>query len=90
LLDDPDAVGDGPDAPIDAVVAFADLPGRAQRVRIDRDVVVEPGGSASDGVDGGIAVDFVEAVSGRSPAEAVLARLPADLAAQLARARQIL
>lgn len=98
VLDDPDAVGDGPDAPIEVTVAFDDLPGRPLRIRIDRDVVVEPadgdgdggGDGGGDAVLGGGAVEFVEAVSGRAPAESVLARLPADLAAQLARARQIL
>ncbi|MDQ1373471.1 MAG: hypothetical protein QOJ09_809, partial [Actinomycetota bacterium] len=41
-------------------------------------------------VNAGSAVELVEAVSGRGSAESVLDRLPADLAAQLARARQIL
>lgn len=90
LLDDADAVADGPTAPIEATVAFDDLPDRPLHVRIDRDVVVGPATPDADAVAGGSAVDFVEAVSGRRPAEGVLDRLPDDLAAQLARARQIL
>ncbi|MDQ1402228.1 MAG: hypothetical protein QOG03_544 [Actinomycetota bacterium] len=89
VLDDVDSVGDGPDDAIDASVAFDDLPGRALRVRIDRNVVVEAG-TVDDVAQGGSALEFVEAVSGRAPAEPVLDQLPADLAAQLARSRQIL
>ena len=94
VLDDPDAVADGPDAPIDNGLVFDDLPGRSLHVRIDRDVIVDaanqPDGADGAATKGGSAVDFVEAVSGRAPAEPVLDRLPADLSAQLARARQVL
>lgn len=91
VLDDDAAVGDGPDAPVDATVAFDDLPGRALRVRVDRDVVVEAAGANGQAAaPGGSAVEFVDAFCGRVPAEPVLERLPADAAAQFARARQIL
>ncbi|MDQ1375372.1 MAG: hypothetical protein QOJ09_2710, partial [Actinomycetota bacterium] len=40
VLDDAEPVGDGPDAAIDVTVAFDDLPGRAMRARVDRDVMV--------------------------------------------------
>jgi uncharacterized protein (TIGR03083 family) len=92
LLDDAEPVGDGPDTAIDAVVAFDDLPDRIVHVHVDRDVVVEvvPGGRSSSAEPGGSALEFVETVAGRGEVKPVLDRLPAAVAAQLARARQIL
>jgi uncharacterized protein (TIGR03083 family) len=90
VLDDAEAVGDGPDGALDASVGFDDLPGRAVHLRVDRDVVVEVEDRQVEAAAGGSAVEFVEGVAGRGDATAVLDRLPADLAAQLARARQIL
>ena len=89
VLDDDAPVGDGPTAPIEAVLRFGDLPGRSFRLAVDRDVrvTVEP---TDDAVDAGSAVELVEAVTGRAPPEAVLANLPGDVAAQLERGRQIL
>ncbi len=90
VLDDPTPVGDGPNAAIDAAVAFGDLPGRVLRLRVDRDVrvAVEPGAEGDPVV--GSAVAFVEAITGRAPAGPTLEQLPDDLAAQLERARHIL
>ncbi|MBA3652743.1 MAG: DinB family protein [Actinobacteria bacterium] len=100
VLDDAGAVGDGPDATVVATVAFDDLPVGALHIRVDRDVTVRVDRDVTVGVtaaaraDGavrpGSAVDFVEAVAGRAPTGPVLARLPADLSAQLARASQVL
>jgi uncharacterized protein (TIGR03083 family) len=90
VLDDDEPVGDGPVAAIDALVAFDDLPSRALRIQVDRDVVVGAVGAGDDAVPCGSAVEFVEAITGRAPAEQVLERVPPDLAAQLIRARQIL
>jgi uncharacterized protein (TIGR03083 family) len=90
VLDDDQPVGAGPDEPIDVTIAFTDLPGRAVRLRVDREVEVSVTDDPGDAVGAGSAVEFVEAVTGRAPAEPVLARLPVDLAAQLGRARQVL
>ena len=90
MLDDPTPVADGPTSAVDEAVAFDDLPGRALRLRVDRDVVVavEPSDGASPTV--GSAVTFVETITGRAPAGPTLDQLPKELAAQLERARHIL
>ncbi|MEA3077185.1 MAG: hypothetical protein QOF60_2093, partial [Actinomycetota bacterium] len=69
---------------------FDELPGRALRVEIDRNVSVAADAAVGDAVNAGSAVEFVEAVTGRAPLGPTLARFPVDVAAQLQRARQIL
>jgi uncharacterized protein (TIGR03083 family) len=96
VLDDPEAVGEGPSRALAAALSFDDLPGEVLTVAVDRDVrvavaadaEVAAGPSAVTGA--GRALDLVEAGTGRADAEPVLARLPDDLAAQLRRARRIL
>lgn len=93
VLDDDDAVGEGPTAPIDGAVAFDELPGRAFYLGVDRDVRVSVDAEtfrAGGACAVGSAVTFVESVTGRTPLGPTLARFPADIAAQLQRARQIL
>ncbi|MCU1351942.1 MAG: hypothetical protein JWM05_1151 [Acidimicrobiales bacterium] len=88
LLDDPEPVGPGPSAPIEASLRFDDLPHLGLRVAIDAGVritAVDP----ADAEPAGSAVDFVEAVTGRAGGDP-LAVLPAPLADQLGRAAQIL
>ena len=89
-LDDPNPVGVGPDAPIDATVTFDDLPGVALRVRIDTAIEISCADRAEDTTSAGSAAEFVDASAGRAPLAPVLDRLPKDLAAQLARAAQVL
>src|SRR4029079_11415379 len=88
LVDDPDAVGPGPDGPIDACLAFSDLPGRAFHLSV---------GTLADGVrgapcpadhtpgDGSQAFDFVEGLAGRRPTDAAVGGLPEAVAAQVRR-----
>ena len=90
VLDDPAPVGDGPDAAVDVAVAFDDLPDRALRLSVNRDVRVAVESSTDDATAGGSAVSFVEAITGRTDAQPTLDRLPDELAAQLERARHIL
>lgn len=89
-LDDPNPVGLGPDAPIDATVTFDDLPGVALRVRVDTAIQVSRAEPDADGTSAGSAAEFVDACAGRAPLQPILARLPEDLAAQVARAAQVL
>jgi len=89
VVADPLAVGPGPDAPIRACLAFADLPGRPLHLDV---------GSLADGVHVGVcapdhapvpagrALALVEGMSGRAPLAPVLDALPPDVAAQVARA----
>ena len=90
VLDDPAPVGDGPEAAVDVAVGFHDLPGRVLRLCVDQHVRVAVQPRRDPAADGGSAVAFVEAITGRTDATATLDRLPADLAAQLERARHIL
>lgn len=85
LLDDADPVGPGPDAPVDAILRFDDLPGVALHVTIDTGVTLRPA-DPDDATPAGPATEFVEAVTGRRPLAPALERLPEDLAAQLTRA----
>lgn len=85
LLDDPDPVGPGPDAPVDAILRFDDLPGVALHVTVDTGITLRPADPAN-ATAAGSAAELVEAVTGRRPVEPALDRLPYDLAAQLARA----
>lgn len=89
VLDDGEPVGDGPDEPLEVRLGFDELANRTVGLRVDRDVRVDVLG-AGGGSDAGSAIEFVEAISGRRPTKPVLDRLPADVAAQLARARQVL
>ena len=86
LLGDDVPVGSGPEAPIDVTLRFADLPDDPLHVAIHEGVTI----TRSDRSDGDVvvALDLVEAVVGRSDPKA-LDPLPADLAAQCMRARQI-
>ncbi len=89
-LEDPDPIGPGPDAPIDATLTFDDLPDVALRVRIDATIDVRTTDPSTHASAVGSAASFVDAFAGRAPLEPVLARLPDDLAAQMARASQVL
>ena len=89
-LDDPNPVGDGPEAPIDATVSFDDLPDIALRVRIDSAIEISLAARGADATPAGSAAELVDACAGRAPLAAVLDRLPNDLAAQLGRAALVL
>ena len=89
-LDDPNPVGVGPDAPIDATVMFDDLPGVALRVRVDTAIEVSRAEPDAAGTSAGSAAAFVDACAGRAPLQPILDRLPEDLAAQVARAAEVL
>lgn len=89
-LDDPNPVGAGPEAPIDATVTFDDLPDVALRVRFDTAIEISRSSVPTDAITSGSAAEFVDAFGGRAPLEPVLERFPADLAAQLTRAAQVL
>ena len=86
LLGDDAPVGAGPEAPIEVTLRFADLADDPLHVEIRDDVTI----ARSDRADGDVvvALDLVEAVAGRAGPKA-LDPLPADLAAQCMRARQI-
>ena len=88
--DDPNPVGPGPDAPIDATVTFDDLPGVALRVRIDTAIEIRRADRAEGTTSAGSAAEFVDASAGRAPLQPILDRLPQNLAAQIARAAQVL
>jgi uncharacterized protein (TIGR03083 family) len=89
IVDDPDAVGPGPDAPIRACLAFTDLPDVALHLEV---------GTLADGVHvarcapdhapiaAGRARTLVDGMSGRAPLAPVLDALPADVGGQVARA----
>jgi hypothetical protein len=89
LVGDPDAVGAGPDRPIDACLAFSDLPGRGFHLSVGTladGVRVAPCPPDHDPVDAGRAFDFVEGLAGRRPTDAAVAGLPDAVAAQVRRA----
>ena len=89
-LDDPNPVGDGPAAPIDATIRFDDLPDVALRVRIDSAIEISLAARGADATPAGSAAEFVDACAGRAALNPVLGRFPADLAAQLRRAALVL
>ncbi len=89
-LDDPNPVGPGPDAPIDATVTFDDLASVALRIRIDTAIEISRADRAEGTTSAGSAAEFVDACAGRAPLLPVLDRLPDDLAAQIGRAAQVL
>jgi len=89
LVDDPDAVGPGPDQPIDVCLAYSDLPGRAFHLSVGTladGVRVAPCPPDHAPVDAGRAIDLVEGLAGRRPTGAALAGLPEAVAAQVRRA----
>lgn len=88
LLEDAAPVGPGPESPIDVTLRFDDLPG-ALRFVVDTGVTLAPA-DPYGAVPAGSAVAFVDGVTGRDAIDPVLDRLPADLAAQLARAASTL
>jgi uncharacterized protein (TIGR03083 family) len=93
LVDDPDAVGPGPGAPIDSCLTFSDLPGIAFHLHVgtlDDGVRVEPCASDHAPVDAGRALDLVDGLAGRSPTDAAVASLPDAVAAQVGRAARTL
>jgi hypothetical protein len=90
LLDDPDAVGLGAADAIEVDLAFDDLPDHPLRVRVDADVFVGPGDTAS-AMPAGSALAFVESLTGRAhPFPPTGATYSTGLDEHLARARQIL
>ncbi len=89
-IDDPNPVGVGPEAPIDATIRFDDLPDVTLRVRIDSAIEISRAEGSEHATSAGSATEFVDACAGRAPLAPVLDRLPKDLAAQLARAAQVL
>ncbi len=89
LLNDPNAVGDAPESPIDCALAFDELPGLAMRMEVGEGLTITAA-APIDAAPAGSAVAFVDACAGRGPLAEVLDRLPADLAAQLSRAALVL
>ena len=88
VVDDEHAVGSLPTEPIDAQLQFDDLPDTPLRLAVDRVVYVGPADAPRAS---GSAVDFVEAVTGRSdPFPPVGVTWDEGFAAQLAHAREIL
>jgi uncharacterized protein (TIGR03083 family) len=89
IVDDPDPVGPGPEAPIECCLRFSDLPDRALHVAVGTPadgVRVMACGPDHRPVDAGRAVDVVEGLAGRAPVTPAVDALPEDLAAQLQRA----
>jgi hypothetical protein len=86
LLGDPNPAGPGPDAVIDATLAFDDLPDTALRVRIDDGIEIVAA-DPQDAIPVGSAAAFVDAFGGRRSTDEFGDVLPADLFAQLTRAR---
>ncbi|MEO6468892.1 MAG: hypothetical protein ABIP21_07310, partial [Acidimicrobiia bacterium] len=89
-LDDPNPVGEGPEAPIVATVSFDDLPDVALGVRIDTAIEIGLAERRAAATSAGSAAGFVDACAGRGALTPVIDRLPADLAAQLGRAALVL
>jgi uncharacterized protein (TIGR03083 family) len=92
LVGDPDAVGPGPDAPIDVCLAFTDLPGEPLHFSVGalaEGVTVTRCAPGHPAVDAGRAVDLVEGLTGRQDPEAATGALPPDVAAQVRRAALI-
>jgi uncharacterized protein (TIGR03083 family) len=89
LLGDAAPVGPGPDEAIDLVLRFDEFPAEPLHLRIDTGVSVTVARDDTTALDAGSAVELVEVFTGRQLPDA-LDRLPAALAAQLARANQVL
>jgi uncharacterized protein (TIGR03083 family) len=93
LVDDPAAVGPGPEVPIAACLAFEDLPGRAFHLEVGTladGVRVTACGPDHAPVPAGTAVEFVEGLTGRRPTASATAALPDAVAAQVQRAARTL
>jgi uncharacterized protein (TIGR03083 family) len=93
LVDDPDAVGPGPASPIEACLAFSDLPGQGFHFTVGTiadGVGVGPCGPDHAPGEHGRALDLVEGLTGRRPTDEAIAALPRDVAAQVRRAAQTL
>jgi hypothetical protein len=88
LLDDDAPTGPGPSEAIDVVLVCSDLPDDPLRVEIDTGVRITCA-SRERAAEVGPGVDLVEHATGRKP-ESSHASLPPALAAQVARATQIL
>ena len=58
--------------------------------RVDTAIEVSRAEPDTDGTSAGSAAEFVDACAGRAPLQPVLDRLPEDLAAQVARAAEVL
>jgi uncharacterized protein (TIGR03083 family) len=89
LVDDARATGDALSEPVEATLRFDELPDVGVRVVYDTGVrveLVDPGGAS----DAGSAIALVEGFTGRQPLAAASGRLPADFAAHLARAANVL
>lgn len=86
LLDDPAPVGPGLTEPIDATLAFTDLPDDPIHLVVDEGVLVERGGPPAAAA--GPAVDLVDGYTGRRPI--LTDALPPALDEHLRRAFQIL
>ncbi|MGZ6999964.1 MAG: DinB family protein [Acidimicrobiia bacterium] len=85
LVGDPDAVGPGPEQPIDVTLRFDDVPDAALQVIVSDGVAIRRADPAIASA-AGRAVDFVEGLTGRRPVAAATSRLPPDRAAQVTRA----
>jgi uncharacterized protein (TIGR03083 family) len=89
LVDDPGAVGPGPEEPINVCLAFTDLPGSPLHFSagtVADGVAVAPCAHDHAAVAAGRAVDLVEGLTGRQDPEAATDALPRDVAAQVRRA----
>jgi hypothetical protein len=92
VVADPDAVGPGPDAPIEACLDFSDLGDRAIHLSVGTPadgVRVSWCASDHDPVAAGRALDVVEGLTGRQATDAATAALPSEVAAQVRRASLI-
>jgi uncharacterized protein (TIGR03083 family) len=89
LVDDPGAVGPGPEVPIDVCLAFADLPGcplHFSAGTLSDGIAVAPCAHDHTPVAAGRAVDLVEGLTGRQDPEVATNALPREVAAQVQRA----
>ncbi len=89
LLDDPAPVGDGLESPIDITLVFDEAPDTVVHVEIGSSVHITRADLATASAHAS-AVDVVECVTGRRPLVRLDGALPAELAAHLARASQVL
>ena len=87
VLGDESPAGPGAPAPIDAVLAFDDLPAHPIHIRIDERVSLALAPDATDPFPAGSALAMVDALTGRREDGW---SLPDDLADHLARARRTL
>ena len=88
LVDDPLPVGAGLEEPLDVTLAFDEIE-RPLRVRYDRGTRVQVGDAAA-AIAVGSAIGLVECGTGRRPMSELDPRVPANFAAHLDRAVQVL